>query len=183
MTDLSTFVEPLKRMLAVPGTFADVFPSTSDDDLQASLADGFSEAQLYGFFSTLSLSEDAAGDFATDVDLSAAGGSLVIIFTAMRILRAQIRSMATIERYKAGTTEYEVGRPANVLRDELALLDRQRSDLIAQARMAARSNTVRVFDNYLGRVGMQIRSMGSFYAYEISQRNLAQAFSFEVGRP
>jgi hypothetical protein len=46
MTDLADLVESLKREVAIPGTFATVFPTTTDDDPTGALADGVAETQL-----------------------------------------------------------------------------------------------------------------------------------------
>jgi hypothetical protein len=100
MTALATLVEPLKRELAVPGTFDTIFPDTDDTALEGSLADGFGEAQLRGFFPTFELTEDD-GAYETTEDLTAAGAALVLIFTSMRIIRAQLRALTSSETYKA----------------------------------------------------------------------------------
>jgi hypothetical protein len=131
-TLLSTLVEPLKRELAIPGTFSDVFPDTSDDDLVGSLADGFGEAQLRGFFSTLDLAA-VTDDFETSEDLSLAGIATIIIFTSMRIIRAQIRAMNTLERYKAGPAEFEIQKAATILKSELDYLAERLDDIIAES--------------------------------------------------
>lgn len=170
MTLLSTLVEPLKRELAVPGTFSDVFPDTYDEGLLASLADGFAEAQLRGFFGDMALAPDETDpdDWQTSLDLSAAGGALVILFTGMRIIRAQLRALATAERYKAGPTEYEIERSANLLRDELAFLKERLDDLIEDAQRSARAaNSVVVIDNYWARnADAFLGGVGGFHPYE-----------------
>lgn len=162
MTALTSLVEPLKRELAVPGVFDDAFPDTMDSDLAASLADGFSEAQLFGYFTDMSLG--LAPDFETSKDLSAAGGALVLLFTSMRIIRAQMRALTTSERYKAGVTEFEIQRSANLLRDELKYLQTRLDNLIVTAQRAARgARSAAVIDGYWAR---QTAMFGSFYSHE-----------------
>lgn len=162
MTALTDLVEPLKRELAVPGVFEDVFPDSDDAALAASLADGFSEAQLHGYFPTLTLG--ASPDFTTSEDISAAGGALIVMFTGMRIIRAQLRSMLLNERYKAGAAEYEVTRSANLLRDELKYLQSRLDALILNAQRASRGAvSVSVIDNYWAR---NEQMFGGFYAHE-----------------
>lgn len=162
MTALADLVEPLKRELAVPGVFEDVFPDTDDDALAASLADGFSEAQLHGYFSDLTLTP--APDFETSKDISAAGGALVVMFTGMRIIRAQLRSLLTSERYKAGAAEMEIQRSANLLRDELKYLQARLDSLILNAQRASRGAvSVAVIDNYWARNEVMF---GGFYTHE-----------------
>ena len=165
MTALSTLVPSLKRELAVPGTFDDVFPDTGDTDLVDSLADGFAEAQLQGFFPDMALTA-ATRDWNTSSDLSTSGGALVMLFTAARVLRAQIRAMNTGERYKAGPTEVEFQRGVTLLKDELAYVTGRLKDLINDARAAARgARSATVHDNYLARGGGITMGSG-FYPYE-----------------
>lgn len=167
MTVLSEFTASLQRELAVPGTFADVFPDTTTEDLTAALADGFSEAQLRGFFSTLSLTAITGppADWQTSEPLSGSGGALIVIFTSMRIIRAQLRALNTAERYRAGPTEVEFGKSAMLLREELQFLAKRLAEIIEQAQRAARAaSSVAVFDNYLARGGPVACS--AFYPYE-----------------
>lgn len=162
MTALADLVEPLKRELAVPGVFEDVFPDTDDAALAASLADGFSEAQLQGYFSDLTLGTGPT--YETSKDISAAGGALVIMFTGMRIIRAQLRTLLTSERYKAGGAEMEIARSANLLRDELKYLQARLDALVLSAQRASRGAvSVSVIDNYWARNEVMF---GGFYVHE-----------------
>lgn len=131
MSNLSDLVDPLKRELAGPGEFDNQFPNSTDGDLEGSLADGFSEAQLDGYFADHVLDPDT---LEVSPDITAAGGILVVIYTSMRIIRAQLRGLNLSERYKAGPTEYEVTRSAQVLREELVYLIKRRDDLVSQSR-------------------------------------------------
>lgn len=166
MTSLETLVEALKRELAIPGVFADAFPDTTDDDLQAALADGFAEAQLWGFFSTMTLTEDN-GTFTVDPDLSAAGGALILAFTATRTIRAWLRSLNSAERYKAGPVEYETERAASMLKAELDYLSKRLQDLILQGQRANNSaaSLATVFDNYQARTSLALA--GGFFSHEL----------------
>lgn len=162
MTALSTLAPALKRELAVPGTFDTVFPDTTDVDLVGSLADGFGEAQLFGFFGDVTLvSSDT--DWVTDPDLSAAGATLVVIYTSMRIIRSQLRVLSSSERYKAGATEMEITRSAMLLRDELKFLRDRLDQLTLQARRPARAATV--MDGYVAR-NIEASLYGGFFPYE-----------------
>lgn len=156
-------VEPLKREIAVPGTFDGAFPDTTDDDLVASLADALGEAQLDGFFQTTTVDVDA--DYEVTPDLSGAAGALLVIYAGSRILRAQLRALTSNQRYKAGNVEYETSRPANMLRDELALLAGRKKDLLTVARSSGR--TIYQLDAYLGRSQTDWAALGAFHPYEL----------------
>lgn len=162
MTDLVDLVEPLKRELAVPGEFDTTFPNTSDADLGNTLADGFSQAQLDGYFNTLTLDLNT---LIISPDLSLAGGALVTLYAASQVIRAHLRAMQLNARYKAGPVEYETNKSAMLLRDELKYLVERRRDLVEQARRSGRG--IHVLDAYVAR--MNVSSMGGFYAYELER--------------
>lgn len=149
MTDLADLVEPLKRELAVPGEFAAVFPSTEDDDLVLALADGFSEAQLDGHFGSNTLNLDTL--FVTP-DVTLGERALIVIYSATRIIRAQLRMLTTGERYKAGNVEYEINRGIGVLKEQLVEMQARKDQLIKLGSRA--STTVAVYDNYFGRAAV-----------------------------
>lgn len=166
MTALSTLTDALKRELAVPGTFDDVFPDTGDSDLVGSLADGFAEAQLQGFFPTMSLTQNGGG-WETSEDLSLSGGALIVIFASMRTIRAQLRNLKTVEKYKAGAAEFETQQAATILKAELDFLQKRLDDIIAAARTATRvSGTLAgVYDNYLSREYLA-HTWSAFHSWE-----------------
>lgn len=162
MTDLRTLVEALKREVAVPGTFEDVFPDTDDDALAATLADAFAQAQLQGFFGDITLAAED-GHYETSFDLSAAGGALIVLFAGMRMLRSSLRSVAQSFTYKAGSVEYSGSNMTSVIKDDLRALNDRLNDLIVQGRRSGRS--VSVIDGYAGKLSAY-PSLGGFYAYE-----------------
>lgn len=176
-TAISALVPALKRELAVPGTFADVFPNTTDTDLVGTLADGFAEAQLFGFFKSLTLTAvdtpNPGTDWTVDPELSSAGGALVVIYASIRSIRAQLRNLKTLQRYKAGAVEFETQQAASVLTTELNYLKDRLKDIITNAEGSSRASAglATVFDNYLAR-NVERSSWGGFYAYEVGLSNL-----------
>ena len=165
MTDLATLVDALKREVAVPGTFDTAFPSTDDDDLAATLADAFAQAQLQGFFGDITLAVDPdEGIYETSRELSAAGGALIVLFAGMRMLRASLRTASQSFTYKAGPVEYSGANMTTVIRDELKALNDRLSELIMQGRRSGRS--VSVVDGYNGKLSAYTGSLGGFYAWE-----------------
>jgi len=162
VSDLANLVEPLKRELAVPGDFETIFPNTDDSGLLDSLADGFAEAQLDGYFSEYSLDLDT---YLTTPDTSAAGGALIVLYTGMRIIRAQMRAMNLSEKYQAGSTAYEVSRSSTLLREELQYLIKRRDDLVSQS-SRSNSSTV-VYDAYFTRSAVDWSTVGGLYPAEL----------------
>ncbi len=135
-TDLNDLVEPFKREVAVPGTFADTYPSTTDEMLAASLADAFGQAQLDGWFGSYLVDPQA---YTVDPELSAPAQALVVVYAGMRLIRARIMELTTSTRYKAGPVEYETARSAAVLKDLLAGLTSRRDQLLTLATRASTS--------------------------------------------
>lgn len=165
VTAIADLVPALKRELAVPGGFDVLFPDSSDDELVGYLADGFGEAQLYGFFNTVTLDSTDPVALVTSPDISTAGAALISIFAAMRIIRAQLRNLTASERYKAGSVEYEIAHAgATVLKQELTYLQQRIAELVAAAKQQARTASVYVMDNYIARGGAI--TYGCFFPYE-----------------
>jgi hypothetical protein len=146
MSDLNDLVEPLKRELAVPGEFDTIFPNTDDGGLVASLADGFAEAQLDGFFPDYVVDLDT---YLVTPDLSNGGAYLVVIYAGMRTIRAQLRALNTVERYAAGPAQYEIQKSSSVLKAELDYLKTRKDDLVTKA--ASSSSEVTQYDGYFTR--------------------------------
>lgn len=151
-TDLSDLVEPLKREVAVPGEFANIFPNTADDDLIGSLSDAFGRAQLDGFFGVNVIDVDAA---TVAPGLSAGGKAVVLLYAAESIVRSQIRNLKTVTKYEAAGVVYDVEQGVNTLVQDLKDIQDRRKSLIATILRLQRSGqAVYVTDAYL------IRSQG-----------------------
>jgi hypothetical protein len=127
MTDLVVLVPSLKRALAIPGTFDEAFPDTSDDDLEATLGDGYAMAQLYGFFDTGDLDPLT---FVVTPDLTQSEGMLVVLFASIEIVKTSIRYLKTKVAYRAGPVEYAAEQSASALTELLKQLEAQRQELL-----------------------------------------------------
>ena len=112
MTALADLIAPLNREVAVPGTFANVYPGTSDGDLLGALADAFSAAQIDGFFLRQSL---VGSSGVVEPELSPAGGALIVTYAGERMVNAQILNLRSRVAYEAGSVKYEVEASASVL--------------------------------------------------------------------
>lgn len=169
-THFGDLVEALKRELAVPGEFTNLFPNTTDTDLTNKLADAAAMAQLDGFFGTQTI-DPAASTITPGV--SSGGGALIILYAAESVIRAQIRALKTHTKYESAGSIYEVEQSANVLTSELAFVKERRLELLALIRRQLRANrAVYVSDGYLIRAWGYYPSgfygeLGSFYGYEL----------------
>jgi hypothetical protein len=174
MTYLATLVSGLKRQVAVPGEFATSFPNTIDADLVGSLADGFAQAQMDGFFGSQLLDLNTN---AVTPDLSAGGSAIVALYAAENILTAKFRNQPTRTVYKAGTVQYEVDMSANVLAAEIKNMAARRVQLLTVALRMLRASTPSIYmnDAYVTRSfgflpffsGMDMNGFG-FWAYELT---------------
>ena len=154
---MADLVEALKREVAVPGDFDNVFPDTGDDDLVGALADGFSEAQLDGFFgkNTIDLATNQVSPA-----ISSGAQALIVIYSGIRIIRGQLRNLKTHVKYEAAGAIYEVDTAASVLTQELKdFSDRKKNLLALVLRQSRGGQAVYVTDGYL------LRSRGYFPAY------------------
>lgn len=172
MSNLADLVEAFKREVSVPGNFATDFPNTSDDDLQAALADAFGEAQLDGFFGAMELDVDAG---TTTPDLSLAGAALLVIYAGIRMTRQQLRALKTSTKYKAGPVEYDIQSSAGAITEELKQLQARKQNIIDGAVRAGRGRgTTFVIDGYISRQGTY-DFYGGLFPYEFYSSDLARA--------
>lgn len=135
MTDLAELVEPLKREVAVPGTFSAAFPDTTDDDLAASLLDAFAQAQLDGFL----LKTDADDNGVTSPDLSRGAQGLLVLYAGIRFLTTDLLNRKSHTRYEAGGAVFEQDQGASILVEALKNLQAKKASIIALAQAQART--------------------------------------------
>lgn len=152
MSDLADLVPSLKRTIAVPGTFTTLFPSTTDDDLAAVLADGMAEAKLDGWLSDVDVDVDVN---ITDPDLTVPQQALVVLYASVRILMSEIRNRKTHIRYEAGSATFEQDQSASMLVEQLKILTSRKEYLLTQARRSGYVNTFAMFDSYFARATNQ----------------------------
>lgn len=171
MTDLSDLVDAFKREAAVPGTFDSVFPSMSDDHIIGVLMDGFSEAQLHGFFGRMELDVDME---TVTPDLSTAGAALVVMYSGIRLLRQQLLGYVATSgaSYKAGPVEYQEGSTsAGALTQALKDLELRRREIVANANRPVPTVTF-VLDGYVPKGGAGHNFYGGMFDYETSRPTL-----------
>jgi len=153
MTDFNDLVGSFQREVALPGSFATTFPLMTDSVIVATLMDAFAEAQLDGFFHTMSLDVD---NESVSPDLSIAGGALVVIYAGIRVLRQQILAAGSRMVAKAGPVEYQTEQSASVAKTILDQLLARRKELLT----TTAATPVYQIDGYAA------RGLGGFAAYE-----------------
>lgn len=149
-TDFSDHVEWFKREVAVPGTFATLFPDTTDDDLAAALVDGLYRAKIDGWFSTIDADPDT---FLATTEMTMTGVALVVIYSGIKFIQNQIKDMATRQRYEApGGLVADTERAPTVLTERLKELVVEKNAILAQAGNS-RARAIRMQDGYAIRLG------------------------------
>lgn len=146
--NLSDLVPSLKRALATPGTFADLFPDTLDTDLTGTLADAVAECQLDGFLSTSTL--DVSVSTVTP-DLSTAQTSLVVLYAMSRVVTAKIANLKNRTRYKAGNAEAETEQSATVLLELMRGIRDHKKRLLEEAKAGDLATAFAMVDLYVAR--------------------------------
>ena len=152
-TNLALDVPALQRAVAVPGTFATLFPSTSDDDLLFTLLDGFAEAQLDGFFTGYTSSDLG---LVTET-MTRAERALVVLYSSVRILQNEIRNRKTHKRYEASGTVFEEDQSAQMLVQLLKDYQAQKKDVRDQLRRGTASAAFSMCDLYIA------KAVGSYW--------------------
>ena len=183
-TALSDWVETLKRYVAMPGTFVDTFPETTDDDLTGALSDGFAETQMDGYFISTSgtVLGGSGGTFTLDLGLQTVTPSLqpgqmslVVLYAATQVVRAQLLNLTSMVRFEASGASFETQQSSNVLTSmfkdlsgrKAAILERALSTNAGMAFAMADSYLIRAVGSYPGH-GFQVeddlaRSLGGFW--------------------
>lgn len=154
MDNISALVDPLRRAVAVPGTFTTAYPNTREDDLIGLLLDGFAEAQLDGFMSTNSYGvdpedEDTYGEL--DPVITQPEGALIVIYASSRLLANELSSRRTHTRYEAKGAVFEQDQSAQVLTERLKEIRDRIKGLREQAQLAGLASAFYMADLYVGR--------------------------------
>lgn len=148
MTDLGDHIETLQRSVAVPGTFATIFPDTTDDDLIGSLMDAYAEAQMDGFFAGPS---GPALDLDTAVitpDISLAQVRLVVLYAAYQIISTQLLNLKNKVRYEAKGVIYETEQASTVLTGLLKSFGDRKALLLLRAQRLGAGSVFVMADKY-----------------------------------
>lgn len=149
MTDLVDLVEPLKRVVATPGTFVSYYPEATDDDLAMQLLDGFAECQLDGFF--LSPLYSATDDGLVTPDLTRAETALVVLYSGARYVRAELLHRNVTTHYEAGGAVYEVAQGTTVLVEVLKEIDGKKKEVLERLRLLGTADAFYMADLYMAK--------------------------------
>lgn len=145
MSALSLLIPALQRFVAPPGEFETLFPNAGDEDLLGSLADGFAECQLKGFFSGYDL-DVVTVEVAPDVTVPQ--GSLIVLFAGVRILQTEIRNRKSHSKQEANGLVNEVDYSAAVLTELLKEYQAEKLELISRATKYGASDVFVMADAY-----------------------------------
>lgn len=148
--DLSELVPDLVIQVTTPG--GEQYPTVSEQEWTDRLRNGFWEAVLDGVIVGY---EDVDGIVrpltATGPALSRERQQLIIMYTAITIVRNELLRLKTLFRAKAGSTEYETQQAASVLVALLGqLADRQKA-LVDRIADDAGATPVYYFDGFTAR--------------------------------
>lgn len=146
--ELLELVPSLKRAVAPPGEFANLYPNGTDDDLAALLADAIAEAQLDGFLSTSSLNLDAAE---VTPDLGPSQQALVVLYAAARVITTRLANLKSRTRYVAGKVEAETEQAASVLVELLKQTQARKRQLLDDARQGRAGMSFSMVDLYVSK--------------------------------
>ena len=126
--DLEDLIDPLTREVSPPGS--DLFPNATDAEWTGNLSDGFWECILDGVITGYTESDGLVSPSSGTEDLSRDLQQLIVFYAGFRIVRNQLRDVATLFRAKAGGVEYEKQQAATLLRALLDELTRKRTLLL-----------------------------------------------------
>lgn len=128
--DIEDLIEDLEAALRSPGSTE--FDNVDAAEMAIYLRNAFWEAYLDGFLRVWNESDgfiqhrtDTAEVFTRDLQ------QLVILYTAIGILRIKLSSLKTSFRAKAGSVEYETTQSATILKALLDEFTSRRSHLLA----------------------------------------------------
>lgn len=149
--DLSESIASLRDLVATPGTFASAYPDTTKDDLLRVLEDAFAECQLEKMLRRHSVEDGYVTPSLTQGEVA-----LVLIFAAVRFMRASLLNANASVTYKAGSAEYSTTTSATLLKAILDDLKAQKDRLIDLAEQGdgpdAGNAAFYMADQYLARV-------------------------------
>lgn len=148
MEDLGDAIDSLRFLVARPGTFEDFYPETTEDMLLQILIDGMAECHLEG----LLLTYESDSDGLLTPELSSGQSAMVVLFAAVRFMRAELFNRTTNNVYKAGSASYETTQATNILRDILKALEAQKNRVIETGSTAGAGAAFYMADQFLTRV-------------------------------
>ena len=168
MTDLLDHVDSLKRLVAPPGEFVTLYKSATDDDLVGSLADGFAEAQLDGFFigPTGNVIDVDQGTIAPD--LSVPQARLVVLYATVALIQARLLNLKNQVRYEAKGAIYETTQNATILTTLLKQFSDRKAAIVLRMQTLGAGSAFTMADAYFIRATVNYVGLGAGYGgYEV----------------
>lgn len=150
-TDLADYTESLRNVVARPGTFADLFPETTDDGLVLVLQDALAECHLEQ--TLLTCTSDANG--LVRPTLTSGQAALVVLYAGVRLIRAELFNRVTSAKYVAGPVSAETTYATNILRDIMKALQAQKDRVTSAQAVSGANAAFYMADQYVRRdIGM-----------------------------
>jgi hypothetical protein len=143
-TDLAAYTQSLRNVVARPGTYADLFPETTDDLLVQVLADGLAECHLEA---TL-LGYEADDNALVRPPLASGQVALVVLYAGLRLLRSELLNRVTSAKYVAGPVSADTTYATNVLRDIMKALEQQKERVTLLLSTNTAATTFSMADSY-----------------------------------
>lgn len=143
------YVDALKRVVAPPGRFAELYPAATDDELAFSILDALGEVQLDGLLMRYNSDVNA---MTIVPDITQAQGAMLVLYAAVRFVRAELLNRPQETRYEAPGVVYDVTYGA-VLRDVLADLTAKKKEVFQRLSLDAVEGAFYMADMYVMKAG------------------------------
>lgn len=144
-TDLANYTVSVRDVIARPGTFADLFPETTDDNLIQVLKDALAECHLER---TL-LDYEADDDGLVRPEMTSGQVAMVVLYGGVRLIRSELLNRVTNAKYVAGPVSAETTYATNVLRDIMKALQTQKDRVTAAAAVSGANAAFYMADSYV----------------------------------
>lgn len=144
-TDLANSTDSVRFVMARPGTFADLFPETTDDNLIALLRDALAECHM----------ERTLLDYESDDNglvrpvLTSGQTAMVVLYAGLRLVRGELLNRITNAKYTAGPVSAETTYATNVLRDIMKALEAQKRDITTVTAVSGANAAFSMADAYV----------------------------------
>lgn len=147
--DLTDLVTPLQAALNAPGE--NLYPTVSPTQWVSYLADGFWTAYNDGLLAGYAELDGEIFPVSGSVVMPKDQQQLVLMYTAINIIRLRLLSMQTTFKAKAGPVEYEVQQSAQVMKGLLEEFTDRRKYILQRLSDSGVARGIHYIDSYSSR--------------------------------